>query len=63
VRKTDNLAAICEPIVYNMWEPRLLTTLWASTGLLQGELYLFYIISAEVVVIAEQNVRSGTGCN
>jgi hypothetical protein len=31
-RKTDNLTAICEPIVYKMWEPRRLTTLWASTA-------------------------------
>jgi hypothetical protein len=29
-RKADNLTAICEPIVYKMWEPRRLTTLWAS---------------------------------
>jgi hypothetical protein len=31
-RKADNLIAICEPIVYKMWEPRRLTTLWASTA-------------------------------
>jgi hypothetical protein len=31
-RKIDNLAAICEPIVYKMWEPGLLTPLWASTA-------------------------------
>jgi hypothetical protein len=31
-RKADNLPAICEPIVYKMWEPQHLTTLWASTG-------------------------------
>jgi hypothetical protein len=29
-RKADNLTAICEPIVYKIWEPRRLTTLWAS---------------------------------
>jgi hypothetical protein len=28
---TDNLTFICEPIFYTMWEPRRLTTLWAST--------------------------------
>jgi hypothetical protein len=27
----DNLTAICEPTVWKMWEPRRLTTLWAST--------------------------------
>jgi hypothetical protein len=31
-RKADNLIAISEPIVYKMWEPRRLTTLWASTA-------------------------------
>jgi hypothetical protein len=30
-RKADNLTAICEPIVYKMWEPQRLTTLRAST--------------------------------
>jgi hypothetical protein len=30
-RKADNLTAICEPTVQNMWEPRRLTTIWAST--------------------------------
>jgi hypothetical protein len=31
-RKADNLTAICEAIVRNTWEPRGLTTLWASTA-------------------------------
>jgi hypothetical protein len=31
-RKADNLTAICEPIVYKMWEPRRLTTIWAFTA-------------------------------
>jgi hypothetical protein len=31
-RKADNLTGICEPIVYNMWEPRRITILWASTA-------------------------------
>jgi hypothetical protein len=31
-RKADNLAEICEPIVYKMWEPRRLTTLRISTA-------------------------------
>jgi hypothetical protein len=30
--KADNLIAICEPIVYKMWEPQRLTTLWAYTA-------------------------------
>jgi hypothetical protein len=28
--KANNLTAICEPIVWKMWEPRRLTALWAS---------------------------------
>jgi hypothetical protein len=28
-RGADKLTAICGPIVYKMWEPRRLTTLWA----------------------------------
>jgi hypothetical protein len=31
-RKADNLTAICDPIVYKMWEPRRLTALWVSTA-------------------------------
>jgi hypothetical protein len=31
-RKADNLTTICEPIVWKMWEPQHLTTLWASTA-------------------------------
>jgi hypothetical protein len=31
-RKADNLIDMCEPIVYKMWEPRRLTSLWASTA-------------------------------
>jgi hypothetical protein len=31
-RKVDNFTAISGPIVYKMWVPRRLTTLWASTA-------------------------------
>jgi hypothetical protein len=31
VRKAENLTATWKPIVYKMWEPRRLATLWAST--------------------------------
>jgi hypothetical protein len=30
--KADNLTTICEPIVWKMWEPRRLTTLWVPTA-------------------------------
>jgi hypothetical protein len=32
VRKTDNLAAICEPIIYTMLDPWHVITLQASTA-------------------------------
>jgi hypothetical protein len=31
-RKANNLTAICKPIIKKLWEPRRLTTLWASTA-------------------------------
>jgi hypothetical protein len=31
-RKADKLTARCQTIFYKMWEPRRLTTLWASTA-------------------------------
>jgi hypothetical protein len=30
VHKADNLTSICELIVWKVWEPQSLTTLWAS---------------------------------
>jgi hypothetical protein len=41
-RKTDDLTAIYEPIIYKMWEPRRLTTLWASTACYRDS-FTFYI--------------------
>jgi hypothetical protein len=40
-RKAD-LTAICEPIVYKMWEPRRLTTLWVSTACYRDK-FTFYV--------------------
>jgi hypothetical protein len=37
-----NLTAICEPIVYKMWEPRRLTTLWAFTACYRDS-FTFYL--------------------
>jgi hypothetical protein len=31
-RRSDNLTAICEPIVWRKWQPQRLTTPWASTA-------------------------------
>jgi hypothetical protein len=44
-RKADNLNAICEPIVLKMWEPRRLTTLWASTACYRDSLFFFALYS------------------
>jgi hypothetical protein len=50
-READNFTAICEPTVQKMWEPRRLTTLWASMACYghsftflpyQGQLYLYH---------------------
>jgi hypothetical protein len=38
-RKADKLTAICEPIVYEIWDPRRLTTLWASTACYRDSLH------------------------
>jgi hypothetical protein len=32
-RKADNLTAVCDPIVYKMWDPRRLTTFSACYGI------------------------------
>jgi hypothetical protein len=42
--KADNLTAICEPIIYKMWEPRDVTTLWAPTACYRDS-FTFYINS------------------
>jgi hypothetical protein len=38
-RKADNLTAIYEPIVWKMWEPRRLATLWVSTACCSDSFY------------------------
>jgi hypothetical protein len=42
--KADTLTAISEPIVWRMWEPRRLTTLWASTACYRDNFTLPYLI-------------------
>jgi hypothetical protein len=46
-RKADNLTAICEPIIYKMWEPRYVTSLWVSTACHRNgfTLFTFYFFS------------------
>jgi hypothetical protein len=40
-RKADNLTAICEPIVWKMWEPRRHTTLWATAACYRDKFAFF----------------------
>jgi hypothetical protein len=49
-RKVDSLTAICEPIVWKLWEPRHLTTLWASTACYRGS-FTFTIIIIIIIII------------
>jgi hypothetical protein len=55
-RKADNLTAICELIVYKMWEPRRLTTLWASTA------YYSYSLRIHVRMYIKGNNFANCGC-
>jgi hypothetical protein len=41
-RKADNFIAICEPIVWIMWDPQHLTLLWASTAFYGKSFTLFF---------------------
>jgi hypothetical protein len=43
-RKADSLTAIYEPIVYKMWEPRCLTTLYASTACYRDSFIFFTLL-------------------
>jgi hypothetical protein len=42
VRKADKLTAICEPIVWKMWEPRRLNTLLASMAYFRESFTLLF---------------------
>jgi hypothetical protein len=49
-RKAENLAAICEPIVWKMWEPRCLTTLWAFTAFYRDSFIFIYIYIFDIYI-------------
>jgi hypothetical protein len=42
--KADNLTAICEPIVWKMWEHRSLTTLWAFAVCYRDSFTFFFAL-------------------
>jgi hypothetical protein len=50
-RGAENLTAICEPIVYKMWEPRRLTTLWAFTACYRDSLTFFFLVESIVSIV------------
>jgi hypothetical protein len=53
---SDNLTAICELIIYKIWELRCLTTLWVSTSC-YGDIFTIFTSSFYVPMIIV-----GTGC-
>jgi hypothetical protein len=44
-RKADNFTAICEPIVLKTWEPRPLTTQWASTACYRDNFFCYTLMA------------------
>jgi hypothetical protein len=55
-RKADNLTAICEPIVYKMWQPERPTTLWTATACYRDSftsfLYIVYSIFGYLTMLS-----------
>jgi hypothetical protein len=49
-RKADNFTAICESIVYKMWEPRRLTTLWISTACDSGRFVFILTVDTTLII-------------
>jgi hypothetical protein len=43
-RKADNLTATCRLIVWKIWEPRRLTTLWAFTACYRDSFTFIFLI-------------------
>jgi hypothetical protein len=50
-RRADNITAICEPIVYKMWEPRRLTTLRASAAFYRACFSLLLTFSSKNILL------------
>jgi hypothetical protein len=47
-RKAENLTAICESIVFKMWEPRRLTAVWASTACYRDSFTLRHALNMQL---------------
>jgi hypothetical protein len=50
-RKAESLTAICEPIVWKMWEPRPITPLWAFTACYRDSFTFFIDYSICIIRI------------
>jgi hypothetical protein len=50
VHKADSITAICEPIVWKIWEPRRLANSWASTACYRESFtfVLLYVLRCEL---------------
>jgi hypothetical protein len=58
-RKADNITAICEPIVQEMWEPRRLTTLWAFMACYRDSFTFFLFNKTDKIqLFANKSVHS-----
>jgi hypothetical protein len=64
-RGAENLTAICEPIVYRMWEPRRLTTLWAFKACYRDSFtfYLYFLCPVHLLtyyIASHHNIKNIT---
>jgi hypothetical protein len=57
-RKADNLIAICEPIVYKMWDPQHLKILWVST-VRYRDTFTFYLPKDGRIIKLSHGPQSG----
>jgi hypothetical protein len=53
VRKADNLTAICDAVIWKVWEPQRLTTLWASTACYKDRFAFFYIYNVAKLITVQ----------
>jgi hypothetical protein len=62
--KVDNLTAICDPIVHEMWDPRRHATVWASTDCYGYSIALVYFYIAnnpDYFIILSKVIQRGHG--
>jgi hypothetical protein len=57
VHEADNLTAICEPVVWKIWERRL-TTLWASMACYRDSVTFFITLKIESVLKTHIETRN-----